>query len=115
MRAFRNGATYDQENLGFGSAFAVSMSVGCSEIEYAAVRLPDGHVAHATEANSADLFDPEAGTWAPAGLMNAARAGHVDVVLRGTGGVLVIGGLTKSPAPTGRVHTFEWCRWPALG
>jgi len=40
------------------------MNVGCSEIEYAAVRLPDGrvlvpggHVAHETETNSADLFD----------------------------------------------------------
>ena len=44
--------------------------------------------------------DPEMGTRAPAGLMNAARTAHVPVVLRGNRGVLVIGGLTKSPAPT---------------
>ena len=97
------------------------MNVGCSEIEYAAVRLPDGrvlvpggHVAHETETNSADLFDPETGTWAPAGLMNAARAGHVAIVLRGNHGVLVIGGLTKSPAATNSVDIFELCRCPAL-
>jgi Kelch motif len=56
-----------------------SMNVGRSEIEYTAVRLPDGrvlvpggHSAPHTETNSADLFDPETGTWTPAGLMNAA-------------------------------------------
>jgi len=56
-----------------------SMNVGRSEIEYAAVRLqdgrvlvPGGHSAPHTETNTADLFDPETGSWAPAGLMNAA-------------------------------------------
>jgi hypothetical protein len=49
-----------------------SMNVGRSEIEYAAVRLPDGRVlvpggdsAPHTETNTADLFNPETGTWAP--------------------------------------------------
>jgi len=46
--------------------------------------------------------------------MNAARAGHVAIVLRGNHGVLVIGGLTKSPAATNSVDIFELCRCPAL-
>jgi N-acetylneuraminic acid mutarotase len=91
-----------------------SMNVGRSEIEYAAVRLPDGrvlvpggHTAHDTETNSADLFDPETGTWAPAGLMNAARAGHAAIVLRGNRGVLVMGGLIEPPAATNSVDIFQ--------
>lgn len=91
-----------------------SMNVGRSEIEYAAVRLPDGrvlvpggHTAHDTETNSADLFDPETGTWAPAGLMNAVRAGHAAIVLRGNRGVLVMGGLINPPAATNSVDIFK--------
>jgi N-acetylneuraminic acid mutarotase len=91
-----------------------SMNVGRSEIEYAGVRLPDGrvlvpggHSAPHTETNTADLFDPKTGTWAPAGLMNAARAGHVAIVLRGNRGVLVMGGLTSDSAATNSVDIFE--------
>ena len=58
--------------------------------------------------------DPEMGTRAPAGLMNAARTAHVPVVLRGNRGVLVIGGLTKSPAPTDSVDIFQLCSCPEL-
>jgi hypothetical protein len=97
------------------------MNVGRSEIEYAAIRLPDGrvlvsggHVAHETPTTSADLFDPETGTWAPAGLMNAIRAGHASIILRGNRGVLVIGGLNKPPAATDGVDIFELCRCPEL-
>jgi Kelch motif/Galactose oxidase, central domain len=91
-----------------------SMNVGRSEIEYAAVRLPDGrvlvpggHSAPHTETNTADLFNPETGTWAPAGLMNAARAGHAAIVLRGNRGVLVMGGLTSDSAATDSVDIFQ--------
>ena len=91
-----------------------SMNVGRSEIEYAGVRLPDGrvlvpggHSAPHTETNTADLFDPKTGTWAPAGLMNAARAGHAAVVLRGNRGVLVMGGLTSHSAATNSVDIFQ--------
>ncbi len=90
------------------------MNVGRSEIEYAAVRLqdgrvlvPGGHSAPHAETNTADLFDPETGTWAPAGLMNAARAGHVAIVLRGNRGVLVMGGLTSHSAATDSVDIFK--------
>jgi hypothetical protein len=90
------------------------MNVGRSEIEYAAVRLPDGrvlvpggHSAPHMETNTADLFDPETGTWAAAGLMNAARAGHVALVLRGNRGVLVMGGLTSHSAATNSVDIFK--------
>lgn len=97
------------------------MNVGRSEIEYAAVRLPDGrvlvpggHVGHDTVTNSADFFDPETRTWVPAGLMNATRAGHASIILRGNRGVLVIGGLNKPPAATNSVDIFELCRCPEL-
>jgi len=90
------------------------MSFGRSEIEYAAVRLPDGrvlvpggHVKPDTPTNSADLFDPETETWAPAGSMNAARAGHAAIVLRGNRGVLVMGGLVQPPAATNSVDIFK--------
>jgi hypothetical protein len=78
------------------------------------VLVPRGHVAHETETNSADLFDPETGTWAPAGLMNATRTGHFALVLRGNRGVLVMGALTKSPASSNSVDIFELCRCPEL-
>jgi len=91
-----------------------SMNVGRSEIEYAAVRLPDGrvlvpggHSAPHTETNTADLFDPKTGTWAPAGLMNAFRAGHAAIVLRGNRGVLVMGGLMSHSAATNSVDIFQ--------
>jgi Kelch motif len=100
------------------------------------VLVPGGHSAPHTETNSADIFDPETGTWAPAGLMNAARAGHVAIVLRGNRGegdhgadqskdwpgnlearndrkgkgtqrVLVMGGLTSHSAATNSVDIFE--------
>jgi hypothetical protein len=58
--------------------------------------------------------DPETGTWAAAGLMKAALAGHVPVVLRGNRGALVIGGLTRSPAPTDSLDIFELCSCPEL-
>jgi Kelch motif/Galactose oxidase, central domain len=45
---------------------------------------------------SAEVFDPGAGTWRPAGPMNVARADHVAVPLR-DGEVLVAGGLTPVP------------------
>jgi large repetitive protein len=69
--------------------------------------VPGGHTAHDTETNSADLFDPETGTWAPAGLMNAVRAGHAAIVLRGNRGVLVMGGLINPPAATNSVDIFK--------
>jgi len=59
--------------------------------------VPGGHVAHETDTNSTDLFDPETGTWAPAGLMNATRTGHFAIVLRGNRGILVMGVLTNRP------------------
>jgi Kelch motif/Galactose oxidase, central domain len=91
-----------------------SMNVGRSEIEYAAVRLPDGRVlvpggysAPHIRTNTADLFDPETGTWAAAGLMNAFRAGHAAIVLRGNRGVLVMGGLPSNSAATASVDIFQ--------
>jgi N-acetylneuraminic acid mutarotase len=96
-----------------------SMNVGRSEIEYAAVRLPDGrvlvpggYVQHlmgqpGMRTSTADLFDPKTGTWAAAGMMSAARAGHAAKVLRGNRGVLVMGGLTSASAATNSVDIFE--------
>jgi hypothetical protein len=78
------------------------------------VLVPGGHVAHETETNSGDLFDPETGTWGPSGLMNATRAGHFAILLRGNRGVLVMGALTKSHASTNIVDIFELCRCPEL-
>jgi N-acetylneuraminic acid mutarotase len=101
-----------------------SMNAGRSEIEHAAVRLPDGrvlvpggYIAHETATNNADLFDPETGTWTPAGFMSNSRAGHVAVVPRANRGVLVMGGLigeaTDSVA-TNSVDIFELCHCPDL-
>jgi N-acetylneuraminic acid mutarotase len=95
-----------------------------SEAEYAAVLLPDGrvlvpggYIAHETATSSADLYDPETGTWAPAGFMSNPRTGHVAIVLPGNRGVLVMGGLmggaTHSVA-TNSVNIFELCRCPDL-
>jgi hypothetical protein len=39
--------------------------------------------------------------------MNAARAGHVAIVLRGNRGVLVMGGLTSHSAATDSVDIFQ--------
>jgi hypothetical protein len=71
------------------------------------VLVPGGHSAPHAETNTADLFNPETRTWAPAGLMNAARAGHAAIVLRGNRGVLVMGGLTSHSAATDSVDIFQ--------
>jgi hypothetical protein len=39
--------------------------------------------------------------------MNAARAGHAAIVLRGNRGVLVMGGLTSHSAATNSVDIFQ--------
>jgi N-acetylneuraminic acid mutarotase len=95
-----------------------------SEAEHAAVLLrdgrvlvPGGYIAHETGTSSADLYDPETGTWAPAGFMSNPRTGHVGLVLPGNRGVLVMGGLVHG-APqslaTNSVNIFELCRCPDL-
>ena len=70
-----------------------------SETEHAVVRLPDGrvlvpggHTAPHTPVSSADLYDPQTGTWSAASFMSVLRAGHVAVLLNGNRGVLVMGG-----------------------
>jgi N-acetylneuraminic acid mutarotase len=76
-----------------------SMTSPRSETEHAVVRLPDGrvlvpggHTAPHTPVSSADLYDPQTGTWSAAGFMSVLRAGHVAVLLNGNRGVLVMGG-----------------------
>jgi len=76
-----------------------SMTSPRSETEHAVVRLPDGrvlvpggHTAPHTPVSSADLYDPQTGTWSAASFMSVLRAGHVAVLLNGNRGVLVMGG-----------------------
>lgn len=83
------------------------MSTGRSETEYAAVLLrngqvlvPGGHQAAETPVSSADLYDPKTGTWTQAGSMSSGRAGHAAVLLPGSRGALVMGGLSQPPAAT---------------
>jgi hypothetical protein len=77
------------------------------------VLVPGGYIAHETATPSADLYDPETGTWAPAGFMSNPRTGHVAIVLSGNRGVLVMGGANHSVA-TNSVNIFELCRCPDL-
>ena len=81
-----------------------------SEMEYASVLLPDGRVlvpggftGPEAPQSSADLYDPQTGTWTQAGFMSVPRAAHAAFVLRGGRGVLVMGGLTQPPCATNSV------------
>jgi hypothetical protein len=87
-----------------------NMTAPRSEMEQAAVLLPDGRVlvpggytAHETPISSADLFDPRTGTWSSAGSMNDKRTGQCAIVLRGNRGALVMGGLDVEPVTTASV------------
>ena len=54
--------------------------------------LISGGINGTTSLNTAQLYDPTAGTWATAGNLNAARHGHTATLLA-DGKVLVAGGL----------------------
>ena len=56
------------------------------------VLLAGGFGARGEYLSSAEIYNPDTGTFAPAGAMNEARAGHVSVRLE-DGRVLVIGGV----------------------
>jgi N-acetylneuraminic acid mutarotase len=91
-------------------SFTGRMATPRSEMEHAVVLLRDGRVLvpggyrkHATPIASAEVYDPESGTWTKAGRMSDKRTGEVALVLRGNLGVLVMGGLDKEPATTASV------------
>src|SRR5262249_26326237 len=52
----------------------------------------------AADLNSAELYNPTAGTWSPVGLMKNTHSGHIAILLK-TGKVLVAGG--GGPSETG--------------
>jgi N-acetylneuraminic acid mutarotase len=86
---------------------AGDMTTGRSEVEYAGVYLladgrvlvPGGFTANETPVLSADVYDPNTGTWSAAGFMSTPRAGHSAVVLPSSV-VLVMGGLDSPRAAT---------------
>jgi hypothetical protein len=59
---------------------------------------------------SAELFDPAAGTFAPAAPMTEARAGHTATSISagaGAGSVLIAGGIGSGGAPLASAETFD--------
>lgn len=80
-----------------------------------AVPLPDGQVLVAgggvsrAVVGTSEIFDPQAGTWSPAGELKVARRGHVAVVLS-DGRVLASGGIDRD-GPLASAEIFD----PATG
>jgi N-acetylneuraminic acid mutarotase len=94
-----------------------SMTRPHSEAEWASVLLPNGKVlvpAGFTDfdqpGKGSDVFNPATGTWSDAGQLSIIRAGHSAVVLRGNRGVLVIGGMSFPPEPSGATATTDLFR-----
>jgi hypothetical protein len=76
-------------------------SLGTDRYDATATLLPDGKVLVAggtvvqhffnPSVETAELYDPATGSWAPTGDMHTARSGHIAILLPG-GKVLVVGG-----------------------
>ncbi|MGH9285948.1 MAG: SBBP repeat-containing protein, partial [Acidimicrobiales bacterium] len=97
--------------------FTLTGSMAQARWSHSATLLPSGKVLVAgglhqvsgtsTALASAELYDPAAGAWAPAGTMNAARAVHAAVLVDGPGcgphcGKVLVAGGRGTPATGGQ-------------
>jgi len=64
--------------------------------------LPIGRIVTFPANNTAELFDPAAGSWSDVGGLNTGRSGHTATLLS-NGEVLVAGGYTFTPPNTGAI------------
>ncbi|AUX48516.1 uncharacterized protein SOCE26_100540 [Sorangium cellulosum] len=99
-------------------------SMAGSRYKHAAALLPDGRVlvtggrpAQTTFVGTAELFDPDSGTWSPGGSMSVARAGHsATALVDGGGPVLVAGGEgPEGVLASGEVFDPDSGAWQPVG
>jgi hypothetical protein len=88
-----------------GSGFIATGAMGFSREEGAGAKLADGRVfvsgGYGSGGNTAEIYDPTAGTFAGAGSnMSVSRALHTATFLPGSGKVLIVGGIDGSSLAT---------------